>query len=94
MRASGKKSKVVGASTVKSVKKLVAKLIIFEKMLMHIKEYGVLKGLEKLYDKFSEDEKSQIEDAVVFMMKKYSKALTELQGKISNSLYDKLDARW
>lgn len=28
------------------------------------------------------------------MMNKYSKALIELQGKILNSLYDKLDARW
>lgn len=42
---------------------------------MHIKEYGVVKRLDKLYDKFSEDEQRQIEDAVVFMMNKYSKAL-------------------
>lgn len=56
LRASGKKSKVVGAYTIKSIKKLLTKPTPFENMLMHIKEYGILKGLDKFYDKFSEDE--------------------------------------
>lgn len=63
MRASGKKSKVVGASTVKSLKKTVTKLTPFEKLLLHIKEYGILAGLNKLYDKFGEEEERQIDDA-------------------------------
>lgn len=45
-------------------------------------EYGVLKGLNKLYDNLGENEQRLIEDAVVYMMNKYSKALIELQGKI------------
>lgn len=37
---------------------------------MHVKEYGLLTTVKKLYDSFGEDEQRQIEDAVVFMMNK------------------------
>lgn len=74
--------------------KLVTKPTPFEKLLRSIKEYSTVKGLNKLYDNFGEDEQRKIEDAVVFMMNKYSKALIELQGQIPNSLYNKIDARW
>ncbi|XP_059070821.1 uncharacterized protein LOC131860422 [Cryptomeria japonica] len=50
LRVSGKNSKVVGASTVKAIKKPVTKLTVFEKMLMHIKEYGVLKATKEEID--------------------------------------------
>lgn len=46
------------------------------------------------YDIFSEDEKIQIEDTIVWFMNKYTKALIEMQGLIPESLYDKLEARW
>lgn len=94
LRASGKKSKVVGASTVKSVKKPVTKLTLFEDVLYHIKKYGIMVDVKKVYDKFFEDEQRQIEDAVVLSMNKFIKALIELQGQIPNSLYNKLEARW
>lgn len=63
-------------------------------MLISIKEYDILVGLNKLYDKFNEDEQRELEDAVVLVMNKYRKTLIELQGKIPTSLYNKLDARW
>lgn len=94
MRASGNKSKVFGASTIKLVKKLVTRLTSFEKLVLHINKYGILVALNKLYDKFGEEEQRQIEDVVVLLMNKFSKALIELQGQIPNYLYNKLDARW
>ncbi|XP_059078096.1 uncharacterized protein LOC131876670 [Cryptomeria japonica] len=93
LRASGNKSTVVGASTMKSVKKPVTKLNLFENVLYHIKKYGIMVDVKKLYDNFGEDEQRQIEDVVVLSMNKFSKALIELQEIIPNSLYNKLEER-
>ncbi|XP_057859038.1 uncharacterized protein LOC131067888 [Cryptomeria japonica] len=94
LRTSGKRSKGVGTPVVKSPKKPVIKLTPLENLIINIKEYGILTSVKKLFDKFSKDEQREIEDAIVYMMNKYSKALIELKGKISNSLYNIIDARW
>lgn len=65
LRASGKKSKVVGAPTRKFVKQPVSKLTSLEKMLDKIRKYGILVDVKKHYNNFCEDEQKQIEDIVV-----------------------------
>lgn len=94
LRANGKKSKVVGAPTVKSVKQSVSKLTSLEKMLEKIRKYGILVDVKKHYNNFGEDEQKKIKDTIVWFMNKYNKALIELQGLILDSLYNKLEARW
>ncbi|XP_059073401.1 uncharacterized protein LOC131874168 [Cryptomeria japonica] len=64
LRTNRKKCKVVGTSTIKSVEKPVNKPTSLDKLLRSIKEYGVLKGLKKLYDNLGENEQRLIEDAV------------------------------
>lgn len=88
---------MVGSPTVKSVKYVkqpVSKLTILERILEKIRKYGILIDVKRRYIISSEDEKTQIEDIVVWFMNKYNKALIELQGLILDSLYDKLEARW
>ncbi|XP_059071576.1 uncharacterized protein LOC131868124 [Cryptomeria japonica] len=79
LRASGKKSKVVGSPTVKSIKQSVSKLTSLEKILEKIRKYDILTDVKRHYNNFGEDEKMQIEDTIVWFMNKYSKALIELQ---------------
>lgn len=62
-------------------------------MVKLIKYYGIYKGLDILFVHLSENQQIEIEDAVVFGMNKFSRALIELQGKIPNSLYNSIDAR-
>ncbi|XP_059067226.1 uncharacterized protein LOC131858157 [Cryptomeria japonica] len=54
LRSSGKRSKDVRTSIVKTVKKLVTKLTSFEKIIMHVKEYVLLTVVVKLYESFGE----------------------------------------
>lgn len=94
LRASGKKSKVVGSPTVKSVKQPISKLTSLENILEKIRKYSILTDVKRHYNNFGEDEKMQIEDTIVWFMNKYSKALIELLALILDSLYNKLEARW
>ncbi|XP_059075221.1 uncharacterized protein LOC131053449 [Cryptomeria japonica] len=64
LRASGKMSKVVGTSTMKSSRKPVTKFAPLENLMINIKECGLLIGVKKLYDKFNGDEQRHIEDAI------------------------------
>ncbi|XP_057826103.2 uncharacterized protein LOC131037880 [Cryptomeria japonica] len=63
-------------------------------MIMLIKNYGIYKRFNSLFNHLTEKEQIEIEDAVVYIMDKFNKALIELHGKIPNSLYNKIDARW
>lgn len=42
----------------------------------------------------SKNQQREIEDAVISSMNKFNRALIKLQGKIPNSLYNLIDARW
>lgn len=63
-------------------------------MIRIVKEYGIYKGLNILFTHLFESQRREIEDAVIFSMNKFSRALIELQGKIPDSLYNLIDARW
>lgn len=63
-------------------------------MVQIINDYGIYKGLNTLFVHLSESQQREIEDAIIFSMNKYRRALIELQGHIPDTLYNLIDARW
>ncbi|XP_059073796.1 uncharacterized protein LOC131874436 [Cryptomeria japonica] len=92
LRESVKKPKTTGKG--KSPKKPFTLEDSFNRMVQIIKDYGIYKGLNTLFIHLSESQQRDIEDAIIFSMNKFSKALIQLQGKIPNSLYNLIDERW